>query len=672
MACRALILFAIGTSPAFTRLAAAQSRAASVAATRENLSDLRLWDQQIDSMVRSGNLRVRETMRDTALAERRHERLDQYVRGVRIVGGELTRQTANDGTISLFGTVHQNLSVETTPQLDVNAGGQAIAAAVSGEIVGSSPELVVLPLSDGYHLAYFAQARTADDLLNVYVDASTGRLLQQYSEYVKEVGIGKGAYGDDKKISTRAASGAFVTNDVLRPGEVTTYDMKGSLARTQNILNRFTTVAATDVASDTDNQWTDSNVVDAHVYAGWYYDFLFRRFGRNGLDDRNLRMAVFTHPVRLADIATASPSVLGTYYLNAFSCGTCGPDGRGAIMLGEGAPRGFVSAGVEVKPFSASFDVVGHELTHSVIATSSRLNGFPLSDAGALNEGFADIFGIAAAFFQFPAGNGPMQASYLQGRDLTVPAGVFSRSLSNPPSTGDADHYVLRNLGGDPHYNGVIAGHAFYLAVEGGTNRTSGLLVTGVGASNRDQIEKAFFRAVTLLMPSSSTFALARLTTIQAARDLYGAGSAAERSITQAWDAVGVQPRTVPTATAITNPETATIDTALTCGANPSWILYATVSAGSSNLRITGYSSDDYNAAGTLIDHSVYSLANYASNFSYCGPGSTNLAAQTDACAAMCWYLNPGVTAGSSQLNFTAVDDQGRTITFSTPRVNLR
>ena len=96
------------------------------------------------------------------------------------------------------------------------------------------------------------------------------------------------------------------------------------------------------------------------------------------------------------------------------------------------------------------------------------------------------------------------------------------------------------------------------------------------------------------------------------------------------------------------------------------------MSAGASNLRITGWTSDDFNAAGTLIDHSVYSLSNYASSFSYCGPGSTTLLAQADACAAMCWYFNPGVTTGSTQLNFTAVDDTGRTLNISTPRVTLR
>jgi hypothetical protein len=383
-------------------------------------------------------------------------------------------------------------------------------------------------------------------------------------------------------------------------------------------------------------------------------------------------MPMITHPVRIQDIGTASDSVIGTYYLNAFFCTTCLTDGRGAMVFGEGAPRGTYYANVDVKPFSAALDVVAHELTHGVTANTARLNGFVYSEAGALNEAFSDMIGISTSFYYQQPGNAPLQASYLVLKDITVPSGFFSRSMSNPSSTGDPDHYSLRYVGSEPHSTGIIAGHAFYLAIEGGTNRTSGRTVQGVGAANRDQIEKSFFRALTTLMPSSSTFATTRLTTIQAARDLYGAGSAAERAITQAWDAVGVQVRTAPTATLAPNPAINSASSVASCGSNPSWVLGITVSAGSSNLRITGFTSDDYNAAGASIDHSVYSPATFAGAFNSCGPGSSTILAQTDACTAVCWTLNPGVTSGSTQLTFTALDDAGQALTFSTPRVVLK
>lgn len=93
---------------------------------------------------------------------------------------------------------------------------------------------------------------------------------------------------------------------------------------------------------------------------------------------------------------------------------------------------------------------------------------------------------------------------------------------------------------GEIHNNSTIASHAFYLAIEGGTNRTSRQTVTGVGAANRDQIEKIFYRGFTQMLPANATFSTARAATIQSARDLYPGGSSAERAVTQAWSAVGV------------------------------------------------------------------------------------------------------------------------------------
>jgi bacillolysin len=663
-----LRLGAVATLSLCAVSAHAQGHSRTLAATRAG-GDLRAADQIVDAMVRDRALVVRDVQRDTMMSDRVHERLDQYVRGVRIVGGDLTRQTAADGTVSVFGTLHTDLAVDLAPKLSIDDARTAIARAAGGETSSGAPELVVLPLADGYHLSYRGQAIVGVEIMNVFVDANTGGLLQQYSEFISEVGQGAGTYGDMKKISATSMAGVFVADDLLRPADITTYDMRGNLSRLLGILNVQTSVASSDIASDADNVWTDPTVVDAHVYAGWYYDYVAKRFGRGGTDNRNLRMAVFTHPVRIADIGSASAAVIGQYYLNAFHCGTCGPGGRGAVVFGEGAPRGTYYSNVDVKPFAASLDVVAHELTHAVTANSARLNGFQFSEAGALNEAFSDMFGVATAFYFEPLGSAPLQASYLQGRDLTVPAGAFARSMSDPRSTGDPDHYLLRFTGGDPHYNSTIASHAFYLAIEGGTNRTSGRSVQGVGASNREQIEKTFFRALTSLMPSSSTFGLTRVATIQAARDLYGTGSAVERAVTQAWDAVGVQERTVPTAALLPDPATPTTTTC-TGSATPHWLLGVTASGGSSNLRITEWAFDFFDHNGALQDHEVLSAANFAQAFNQCGPGSTTLQAQTDACSAFCVDLR-GDTTGTAQVTFTASDDAGRPIVFSTPRTTL-
>jgi thermolysin len=179
-------------------------------------------------------------------------------------------------------------------------------------------------------------------------------------------------------------------------------------------------------------------------------------------------------------------------------------------------------------------------LSHGVTEYTSGL--IYQDESGALNEAFSDIMGVSAKFFFRPAGAGINQANYELGSDVIRPGGI--RSFDNPGVFGDPDHYskklITTNDNGGLHTNCTIVDHAFYLAIEGGTNRTSSLTVQGVGATNREQIEKVFYRGFTLMLTPNATFSMARAATIQSARDLYGAGSAAERAVTQAWIAVGV------------------------------------------------------------------------------------------------------------------------------------
>jgi Zn-dependent metalloprotease len=66
--------------------------------------------------------------------------------------------------------------------------------------------------------------------------------------------------------------------------------------------------------------------------------------------------------------------------------------------------------------------------------------------------------------------------------------------------------------------------------------------VQGAGNANRAQVERAFFRAMTVLMPNAPTMQLAGAATVQAATDLYGANSAVTTAIRQAMQAVGLIP----------------------------------------------------------------------------------------------------------------------------------
>ena len=519
----------------------AQSRGSLATIVPDSARTRRAWDTRTQSMLRTGELRIRQRRDDTLIPGHVVERADQYYRGVRVHGADISRQLDDHGVVlSVFGNLYEGIDMPADPKLTPDEVRTRVTELAGAEQAASiEPELVVLPRDEGgFRLAWRMRAVTPQvDMVQYFLDAAAGDLLLQYSDRQTQSAVGRavGVLGDSKKISVTGSNGSFTARDLLRPPVVETEDMKGDPFRTFSYLSGFLNLDASDLASSSDNNWTDGAVDDAHVYAGYTYDFYFKRFGRRGLDDNNIRIRSLANPVRrtqadLSHYFTLFPD----FFVNAFYAG------GGVMVYGVGLPPEFTLGGQKWDSLSGSLDVVAHELSHGVTEFTSNL--IYRNESGALNEAFSDMMGTSAEFFVQPAGNGPLKADYLLGEDVVTPGGL--RSMENPGAHGDPDHYSRRVLGtadnGGVHTNSGIANQAFYLAIEGGTNRTSGLGVQGVGSANRDQIEKVFYRAFTQLLPTNATFSVARAATIQAARDLYGANSAAERAVTQAWAAVGV------------------------------------------------------------------------------------------------------------------------------------
>jgi Zn-dependent metalloprotease len=98
------------------------------------------------------------------------------------------------------------------------------------------------------------------------------------------------------------------------------------------------------------------------------------------------------------------------------------------------------------------------------------------------------------------------------------------------------------------HYSSGVGNHFFYLLAEGSGAKTfggvahnsttcNGSTLTGIGRAAAQQI---WYRALTVYMTSSTNYAGARTATLNAARDLYGAGSTQYASVAAAWSAVSV------------------------------------------------------------------------------------------------------------------------------------
>lgn len=521
----------------------------------DDLRELRRVDGLITDASRRGGLRLRSAIRDPLAPGRTVERYVQFHRGIRVWGADVIRDSESGVPISVFGSVIPDLALDIDPALSPDAAAGALTGIGGADsLLLTPPEVVILPLESGaYRLAYTAVVSGEPGVVRAFIDAHSGAELLRYSEIQHQqqaVGTGTGVLGDQKKLSTELNAGAYVAFDRHRPPMIQTFDLRGNVTRAKQLLNRLLPFTANDLARDTDNVWTDVSVVDAHAHVSWTYDYYYKRFGRSGLDGRDGPVNILVNALTQQGALSASQGDFDDFAINAFWCGVCGPNGQGIMSFGSGMPQGFFLnvTGRSYTYLSGALDVAAHELTHAVTSFTSQL--IYQNESGALNESFSDMMGKSAEFFYHPAGGGVGQADYVIGKDAirAARAGSLSgiRSMANPGLYGHPDHYSQRFTGaadnGGVHLNSGISNNAFYLAIEGGTNRTSGLAVQGVGAANREQIEKVFYRAFTLLLPPNATFLTARIATIQAARDLYGAGGNVERAVTQAWTAVGVMP----------------------------------------------------------------------------------------------------------------------------------
>ena len=488
-------------------------------------SEVPAMAQEVETLLRAGRLVAARTQRDGQIPGRSHERLNQYHEGVRVFGGQLVWQKEGGLVLSVTGSLYDGIDVDTRPSLTADdAARKALEGAPRANLhrVVGRIELVILPLADRYVLAYSLHLRGPDRLDAVFVDAGSGATVLKYDDRRSQsvIGLGVGTWSDRKKMSVEARAGTNRAVDVLRPFGIRTYDVGFDFE------SWFFYEAETDefLATDSDNEWRDGAVVDAHAYSGYTYDYYFKRHGRNGLDDAGLAAINYVHFLPQSEA-----------YSNAFFDPV-----DVSLNYGDGD-------GVTFTFFSAALDVVAHELTHGVTNFTSDL--IYLNESGALNEAFSDIMGTAVEWYFEPPGRGRQRADWVGGEDLFINFGPFFRSYENPRAAGDPDHYSIRCLppvctedydNGGVHINSAIANHAFYLMVQGGTNRTSGVTVRGVGTAQMDRVEKIFYRAFAFYLVPSSNFHDAREATLRAAGELYGAGGVEETTVRQGWDAVGV------------------------------------------------------------------------------------------------------------------------------------
>jgi Zn-dependent metalloprotease len=265
------------------------------------------------------------------------------------------------------------------------------------------------------------------------------------------------------------------------------------------------------VRGENDGPTGDVAANEAFDFSGDTYDFFKDIFQRNSIDDRGLRLDSTVH--------------YGDEYTNAFWNGQ-------QMVYGDGDSQVFTR-------FTASLDVVGHELTHGITQHEAALDY--QGESGALNEHFSDVFGSLVK--QYHSKQSAAQADWLIGKELLMPGipgvALALRSMKAPGTAYDSplmgrdpqpDH--MKNFvhtqddHGGVHINSGIPNKAFYT------------FAVGLGGNAWEQAGKIWYVTLCNELSSNATFQDCADKTYKVARDLFGADVADK--VRKAWRVVGL------------------------------------------------------------------------------------------------------------------------------------
>lgn len=467
----------------------------------------------------------------------RHVRYDRTYRELPVLGGDFVVHLSPGGVYrgASRATTREIGLPTVTPAVKAPRAADLAAAALRAANVGetlreltSRPRLVVDALHGAPKLAWRTDALARDEAGNpvartVITDATTGKRIDAWDALETATGDGRSLYGGTVPLETTPSGSAYQLKDPTR-GDTYTGDAAN---RTDLcLLGVCVRRAPATLLTDADNHWGTGTVtdrataaVDAQYGTDTTWDYYRDVHGRNGIagDGRGSYNRVH----------------YGNGYNNAFWDDSCF-----CMTYGDGD-------GNLLGPL-VSLDVTGHEMSHGVTSATADLtySGEP----GGLNEATSDIFGTLV---EFHAANASDPGDWLVGEKIVRPGlgRPALRFMDRPSKDGSSVDCWSPSVGNlDVHYSSGVANHFAYLLAEGSGTKTiggvehsgttcDGSTVTGIG---KDRLGAIWYRALTVYMTSSTDYAGARTATLNAARDLYGSGSAERVAVAAAWSAVSV------------------------------------------------------------------------------------------------------------------------------------
>ncbi|MEU0439109.1 M4 family metallopeptidase [Streptomyces sp. NPDC006186] len=466
-----------------------------------------------------------------------HVRYDRTYRSLPVLGGDFVVHLAPDGSYrgASRATERAVTPATTTPAVPAPKAADLAVNALRSVNLGETlrrltakPELVVDALHGTPRLAWRTHAVALDAQGNpvartVITDASSGAQIDAWDSLESVTGDGTSLYSGTVPLETTQSGSTYQLKDPTR-GNTYTGDAanKTDLCFFGICFSR----APSTVFTDTDNHWgtgTTSDrataAVDAQYGTNVTWDYYKNVHGRNGIAGDGKGSYNRVH--------------YGNNYNNAFWDDSCF-----CMTYGDGD-------GTTFGPLVA-LDVAGHEMSHGVTSKTAALTYS--GESGGLNEATSDILGTMVEWY---AGNASDAGDYLIGEEIVKPGfgQAALRFMDKPSKDGRSADYWSSSVGNlDVHYSSGVANHFAYLLAEGSGPKTingvsydsptyNGASVTGIG---RDKVGKIWYRALTVYMTSSTKYSGARTATLNAAKDLYGAGSAEYAAVAAAWSAVNV------------------------------------------------------------------------------------------------------------------------------------
>jgi Zn-dependent metalloprotease len=451
-----------------------------------------------------------------------HVRFQRSYKGLPVVGGDVVVHSHGNGALSgTSQTLASQINLGTTPKQSASVASRYALSQFAhkdGAVAGS--QLIVYARGDKPVLAWDiavhgVQKDGTPSQAHMIVDAHSQKVLDRWDDIHTKADVGSGV---------TLYSGTVPMNDLVNKAG-TTYKLKSKPHGNHYTVDMKNGTSTETLYKDSNNVWgtgvktsSETAAADAHFGAGVAFDYYKNVHGRNGIADDGKGARSRVH--------------YSTAYDNAFWSDQCF-----CMTYGDGS---FFNPLV-------SLDVAGHEMSHGVTSRTAKL--IYSNESGGLNEGTSDIMG---SMIEYYAANANDPGDYLIGEEISKTQGKALRYMYSPNIDGGSADCWYSGVGSlDVPYSAGVANHFYYLLAEGtapaggpasptckagDTKKATGTgSLTGIG---RAKAEKIWFRALTVYMTASETFAKARTDTIKAADDLFGAGSAESQAVAAAWTAV--------------------------------------------------------------------------------------------------------------------------------------